>query len=67
MRQLGVDALFVDEAHAYKKLEFSTKMDNIKGLDKGASQRSSSLFMKARFVQEKTGGRNVLLGSSSEN
>ncbi len=41
----------------YKKLEFETQMDHIKGLDKGASQRSSSLMMKARFVQEKTGER----------
>src|SRR6185437_8985243 len=43
--QLGIDALIVDEAHMYKKLEFETQMDNIKGLDKGASQRSSSLHM----------------------
>src|SRR5207248_2677221 len=51
--QLGIDGLIVDEAHMYKKLEFETQMDHIKGLDKGASQRSSSLMMKARFVQEK--------------
>lgn len=63
--QLGIDGLIVDEAHMYKKLEFETQMDNIKGLDKGASQRSSSLMMKARYVQEKTGGRNVLLGTGT--
>ena len=63
--QLGIDALIVDEAHMYKKLEFETQMDNIKGLDKGASQRSSSLIMKARFIQEKTGGRNVVLGTGT--
>ncbi len=63
--QLGIDGLIVDEAHMYKKLEFETQMDHIKGLDKGASQRSSSLMMKARFVQEKTGGRNVVLGTGT--
>ena len=63
--QLGIDALIVDEAHFYKKLEFETQMDNIKGLDKGASQRSSSLVMKARHIQEKTGGRNVVLGTGT--
>jgi N12 class adenine-specific DNA methylase len=63
--QLGIDALIVDEAHMYKKLEFETQMDNIKGLDKGASQRSSSLFMKVRYIQEKTGGRNVVLGTGT--
>ena len=63
--QLGIDALIVDEAHFYKKLEFETQMDNIKGLDKGASQRSSSLVMKARHIQEKTGGRNIVLGTGT--
>jgi N12 class adenine-specific DNA methylase len=63
--QLGIDALIVDEAHFYKKLEFETQMDNIKGLDKGASQRSSSLVMKARYIQERTGGRNVVLGTGT--
>jgi N12 class adenine-specific DNA methylase len=63
--QLGIDGLIVDEAHMYKKLEFETQMDNIKGLDKGASQRSSSLMMKVRFVQEKTGSRNVVLGTGT--
>lgn len=63
--QLGIDALILDEAHMYKKLEFETQMDNIKGLDKGASQRSSSLIMKARYIQEKTGGRNVVLGTGT--
>ena len=60
--------LIVDEAHFYKKLEFETQMDNIKGLDKGASQRSSSLIMKARHIQEKTGGRKkqALLANSFE-
>jgi N12 class adenine-specific DNA methylase len=63
--QLGIDALIVDEAHMYKKLEFETQMDHIKGLDKGASQRSSSLVMKARYVQELTAGRNIVLGTGT--
>lgn len=63
--QLGIDGLIVDEAHMYKKLEFETQMDNIKGLDKAASQRSSGLLMKVRFIQEKTGGRNVILGTGT--
>lgn len=63
--QLGVDALFVDEAHAYKKLQFSTKMDNIKGLDTGASQRGLSMFLKARAIQEKNQGRNVIFATGT--
>lgn len=59
--ELGIDGLLVDEAHAYKKLQFTTQMDNIKGLDKGASQRGLGLYLKARYVQERTGGTNVVL------
>jgi N12 class adenine-specific DNA methylase len=63
--QLGVDALFVDEAHAYKKLQFATQMDNIKGLDKGASQRGFSMMMKARWIQERNQGRNVIFATGT--
>ena len=51
--QLGVDGLIVDEAHRYKKLEFTSQMDNIKGLDRGYSQRGFGLFMKTRYIQER--------------
>ena len=63
--QLGVDSLFVDEAHAYKKLQFSTKMESIKGLDVSASQRGFSMMMKARWVQEKNQGRNVTFATGT--
>lgn len=63
--QLGVDALFVDEAHAYKKLEFQTQMENIKGLDRGASERGLGLYMKTRWIQEKNNGKNVVLATGT--
>jgi N12 class adenine-specific DNA methylase/phospholipid N-methyltransferase len=56
---MGVDALLVDEAHAYKKLGFQTNMKNIRGIDTEGSQRSLSTLMKARFIQEKKQGKNV--------
>jgi N12 class adenine-specific DNA methylase len=63
--QLGVDALFVDEAHEYKKLEFSTQMDSVKGLDRGRSQRAFSMYMKMRHVQEKSGGKNTVFATGT--
>lgn len=63
--RMGIDALLVDEAHAYKRSEFFTKMSGVKGIDQGASQRSTSLYLKARFVQEKTGGKNVILATGT--
>lgn len=63
--QMGVDALFIDEAHNYKKIGFSTKMQNVKGVDTGYSERANSLYLKVTYVQEKTGGRNVVLATGT--
>lgn len=63
--QMGVDALFIDEAHNFKKIGFSTKMQNVKGVDTGFSERANSLYLKASFVQERNGGRNVILATGT--
>jgi N12 class adenine-specific DNA methylase len=63
--QLGVDGLIVDEAHRYKKLEFTSQMDNIKGLDRGYSQRGFGLYMKTRYIQERNAGRGVILATGT--
>lgn len=62
---LGTDALLIDEAHTYKRGDFFTKMDNIKGLDRSASQKSFDFLMKVRYVQEKTGGKNIYLATGT--
>ena len=63
--QMGIDALFIDEAHNYKKIGFASKMSNVKGIDTSASQRANSLLLKAQYVQEKNGGRNVVLATGT--
>lgn len=63
--QMGVDALFIDEAHNFKKIGFASKMNNVKGVDTSASQRANSLLLKAKWVQEKNGGRNVILATGT--
>ena len=63
--QMGIDALFIDEAHNYKKIGFASKMSNVKGIDTSASQRAISLLLKAQYVQEKNGGRNVILATGT--
>lgn len=63
--QMGVDALFIDEAHNYKKVGFTTKMQNVKGVDTGYSERANSLYLKVTYVQEKMGGRNVILATGT--
>jgi hypothetical protein len=49
---LGVDALFIDEAHKYKNKFIFTKMNNVAGISKAMSQRATDLDMKAEFINE---------------
>ena len=48
--QLGVDYLFVDEAHEFKNLALFSKMTNVSGISSVASQKASDLYMKIRFL-----------------
>jgi len=63
--ETGVDALLVDEAHRYKKLQFQTQMGNIRGIDTSASKRGLSMLMKARWVQENNDGKNVVMATGT--
>ena len=63
--ELGIDSLFIDEAHLYKKNFFVSKLPQMKGLDRSSSQRSLSLTLKIRQVMEKTGGRNIYLATGT--
>ena len=57
-QQLGVDALIVDEVHKFKKMPFSTQLE-AKGIDGATSKRAYNLLMRARYIQERMGGKNV--------
>jgi N12 class adenine-specific DNA methylase len=54
--QLGVDRLFVDEAHHFKNLFYVSKMTRIAGLPQTASQRALDMFLKVRHLQQAHGG-----------
>ena len=63
--QLGVDRLFVDEAHAYKNLFCYTKMRNVAGLGTSDAQKSSDMYMKCRYMDELTGGRGIIFATGT--
>jgi len=63
--QLGIDALLVDEAHAYKKLGFNTSMQGVKGIDTGASQRAQSMRLKSSYILENNNGKNVVFATGT--
>lgn len=64
--QMGIDALFVDEAHAYKNLFYTTNMSNVSGLgNKEGSQKAFDLYMKVRYLQKLNGGRGVVFATAT--
>ena len=61
--ELGIDRLFVDEAHKFKNLFYVTKMTRVAGLPQTASERASDLFLKVQHIHEKNrGGRRGVCG-----
>ncbi|MGN1181726.1 MAG: SNF2-related protein, partial [Faecalibacillus sp.] len=63
--ELGVDRLFVDEAHYYKNLFLFTKMKNVSGLAQTEAQKSSDLFMKCRYLDELTNGKGIVFATGT--
>ena len=63
--ELGVDRLFVDEAHSYKNLYYHTKMQNVAGLSSAEAQKSSDMYMKCRYMDELTGSRSVVFATGT--
>jgi|GEM_PF-2465220 len=62
---LGVDFLFVDEAHNYKNLQFHTKMSGVAGVNSGDAKRSMDMLLKVRHIQEKQGNRGVVFATGT--
>ena len=63
---LGIDALFVDEAHNFKNLQYTTKMQNVGGLgNSDGSQRAFDLYTKIRYLQQLNGGRGIVFATAT--
>lgn len=62
---LGVDYLFVDEAHAYKNLYTYTKMNNIAGIQQTRSQKASDMFMKVQYLLKRNNGKGVVFATGT--
>ena len=63
--QLGVDRLYVDEAHSFKNLFLYTKMNNVAGLSTSEAQKSQDMFLKCRYIDEVTDGRGVVFATGT--
>ncbi|HGK6540768.1 TPA: helicase-related protein [Streptococcus agalactiae] len=63
--ELGVDKLFVDEAHGFKNLYLYTKMRNVAGIGQSEAFKSSDMFMKCRYMDEMTGGKGIVFATGT--
>lgn len=63
--ELGIDKLFVDEAHEFKNLMCITKLQNVSGISGKSSQRALELFMKCQYLDEITGGKGVVFATGT--
>ena len=63
--EMGVDFVFMDEAHMFRKLDFSTKMSNVKGVSPQGSKAAWDLYVKTRYLESVNPGRNLVLASGT--
>lgn len=63
--ELGIDALFIDEAHEYRKNFFITGRNRIKGLDKNSSAKAANLYLKIENIRRKKGNHNVFFATGT--
>lgn len=62
--ELGVDQLYVDEAHEFRKLDFTTSRQ-VKGISPDGSARAFDLYMKSRWLEQKNPGRSLIMASGT--
>jgi N12 class adenine-specific DNA methylase/predicted O-methyltransferase YrrM len=63
--ELGIDRLFIDEAHYFKNLFYISKMTRIAGLPQTASERAFDMFLKVRHIQSVNGGGGVVFATGT--
>ena len=63
--ELGIDCMFIDEAHNYKNLSFTTKMTRVSGINPQGSKKATDLLLKVQYLQELSPGRNVIFATGT--
>lgn len=58
--EMGIDKLVVDEAHEFKNLQIPTSLTGVSGISNSASQKAYDLYMKTKYLDEKTGRKGLL-------
>ncbi|KNZ42436.1 DEAD/DEAH box helicase family protein [Acetobacterium bakii] len=63
--ELGIDRLFVDEAHNYKNLFLYTKMRNVAGIGQSEAQKATDMFNKCQYLDQLTNNKGVVFATGT--
>lgn len=63
--ELGIDSLFVDEAHYYKNCAVFSKMRNVAGISNTAAKKSSDMLIKCQYIQEVNNGKGIVFATGT--
>ncbi len=62
---LGIDYMFVDEAHYYKNCAVFSKMNNVAGISQTRAKKSTDMLMKCKYMQEINDGKGVVFATGT--
>ena len=62
---LGIDRLFVDEAHNYKNVSIASSISGVLGIGGKGSEKSNSMMQKVRFMQKHHDGGGVIMATGT--
>ncbi len=63
--QTGIDALLVDEAHAFKSLPVYSRRSEVKGVPLTRSDRATSMYMRVRWLMRQNGNKGVVFATGT--
>ncbi len=63
--ELGIDKMYIDEAHYFKNLLTPTKMQNVSGIGNGDSGRALDMLAKCQYMDEITGGKGIVFATGT--
>lgn len=63
--ELGIDKMYIDEAHNFKNLFLYTKMRNVAGIQQTEAQKSSDLYLKCQYLNELTDGKGTVFATGT--
>ena len=63
--EIGIDAMYVDEAHFFKNCAVFSKIRNVAGISNTRAKKASDMLMKTQYIQEMNNGRGVVFATGT--